>query len=695
MTEHYKLNLFDINLDSFDVNIGFGEDPTLTVKHMDIYYAYNSSAHFIGYKNYSPSIIATGIAMFYASQLSHLFEKAESSYFSHFIYTIYFLVFIMIAKIKIIPQSDKKEQLERFMNTFWSFYEVLFENTGSTLDQQKLDQLKTKLAEESTIFFSLLAINKRLNQYFQVTNGSQTELISWLLAGDLQHKTHEKAVKPYLEIHHELCQTTSFNALEKRIIDLIVPADVLIRYLFAEEESIIIAKHVLTRIFPPQEYESMLESFIHNEEQTSNLLEACINFSLIKNNFFFGLQDYIKAKIHELTNGRWTATTIWGTEQFEESLDEFLSHLAEDDQIDTSSLPKSIQVQTITFDKLINFYISLIGGFWIARGDNGALRVHKNQLLQNLLWLYPLFGERHHTIQYYAQFFRLYEKNVFYYQYAFNHIRAGKESFMLPSQGSIISHESNLFILQLLNESHWAILLQDINPCEIKLFIKKSEILTVFKDLFGDHISANLKWDHHQIIENIYGDYKALVNNKDILSLLQSHLNEQDTMHLKDRMYCLDFWLYKDYIHALITDDIHAEYDEALFIALCAQAKETLFGFLLYMQYILSCQESHQKSYESDVLIDLYCRKVLHSTDKTHDRIYKHLVTLLQRYEDILSLWTLLDDNQDYMYIGFNNRNHRCEQHKHHTISDENLVWFMSYLKHITYYNKRFLIPNH
>lgn len=64
---------------------------------------------------------------------------------------------------------------------------------------------------------------------------------------------------------------------------------------------------------------------------------------------------------------------------------------------------------------------------------------------------------------------------------------------MLPSQGSIISHESNLFILQLLNESHWAILLQDINPCEIKLFIKKSEILTVFKDLFGDHISANLK----------------------------------------------------------------------------------------------------------------------------------------------------------------------------------------------------------
>jgi len=59
MAEHYKLNLFDISLDSFDVRIGFGDDPTITVKNIDIYYAYNSSANFIGYKSYTPNIIAT------------------------------------------------------------------------------------------------------------------------------------------------------------------------------------------------------------------------------------------------------------------------------------------------------------------------------------------------------------------------------------------------------------------------------------------------------------------------------------------------------------------------------------------------------------------------------------------------------------------------------------------------------------
>ena len=40
-------------------------------------------------------------------------------------------------------------------------------------------------------------------------------------------------------------------------------------------------------------------------------------------------------------------------EHIEESIDEFLSYLSETDHIDTNSLPKNIQIQTITFDKLI------------------------------------------------------------------------------------------------------------------------------------------------------------------------------------------------------------------------------------------------------------------------------------------------------------------------------------------------------
>jgi len=48
-------------------------------------------------------------------------------------------------------------------------------------------------------------------------------------------------------------------------------------------------------------------------------------------------------------------------------MDEFLSFLSEGDQIDIDSLPGNIHIQTITLDRLINFYISFVGGFWVAK----------------------------------------------------------------------------------------------------------------------------------------------------------------------------------------------------------------------------------------------------------------------------------------------------------------------------------------
>ena len=55
IVENYKLNLFDINLDSFEVKIGFGEQPTLNVRDVDFYYAYSATANLNGWLFYSPS----------------------------------------------------------------------------------------------------------------------------------------------------------------------------------------------------------------------------------------------------------------------------------------------------------------------------------------------------------------------------------------------------------------------------------------------------------------------------------------------------------------------------------------------------------------------------------------------------------------------------------------------------------------
>lgn len=698
MAEHYKLNLFDISLDSFDVKIGFGDDPTITLKNIDIYYAYNSSANFIGYKAYSPNIMATGLSMFFAAQTIDLFEDEDDILFNHFIYTIYFLVFILVAKIKVFPKKDTKKQFDWFVKIFRSFYEVVFENTGKTLSPDDLLRIKTLLANDVKTMFALFHVFKDLSEYFYVVDDDDQELISWLLAWELQHKTHEKYTKQYLELYKNLRHTTSFNSIEKKIIDLVVPADIIIRYLFGDDEGKIIAKNILSTIYPQEEHLELMESFIHSGEKVTELIEKSIDFATIKKDFFFWLQQYIKVKIQEYTQDKDSFSKISG-ENIEESIDEFLSYLSENDQIDPTMLPKNIQVQTITFDKLINFYISLIGWFWLARWDNGYLRLYKPQLLRKLLTLYPMFWSQQETVQYYANYFKLYEKNVFYYQYIFNHVRSGKDSFVLPSQASIITHNSNLFIIQLLNESYWSILLQDINRCEIKLFIKKTEILDTFKQVFGNNINAYLKLSNEDLVAEIYQPYDYISSDNQITQELKLSLQDKEIINLKDRMYCIDFWIIQAYNKALIEQNIHHHYDKPVLLALFANIKETLFWFLLYIQYIKSSEESHQKDYHSELLIDIYCTVILQSNDASHTLLRTHIINLVDQYSEILMLWTLLDDNQDYMYIGFNNRNTWSENHDLSDITsqltDEDKIRFMGYLKHISYYNKRFLIPNH
>jgi hypothetical protein len=40
LVENYKLNQFDIALDPFEFKIGFGNNPTVRVEEIDLYYGY-------------------------------------------------------------------------------------------------------------------------------------------------------------------------------------------------------------------------------------------------------------------------------------------------------------------------------------------------------------------------------------------------------------------------------------------------------------------------------------------------------------------------------------------------------------------------------------------------------------------------------------------------------------------------------
>lgn len=121
----------------------------------------------------------------------------------------------------------------------------------------------------------------------------------------------------------------------------------------------------MSALYTPTYCAELLESFVVSGTRVAECIEYSIDFSSLKKNFFFGLQNYIKAKITSFKEISPDQHDVLASS--EEDIEEFLSFLDEKDQIDVDSLPGNVHLQTITLDKLINFYVSFVGGFWVAK----------------------------------------------------------------------------------------------------------------------------------------------------------------------------------------------------------------------------------------------------------------------------------------------------------------------------------------
>jgi hypothetical protein len=102
---------------------------------------------------------------------------------------------------------------------------------------------------------------------------------------------------------------------------------------------------------------------------------------------------------------------------------------------------------------------------------------------------------------------------------------------------------SNIHILRLFDQNFLAILFQDINPKDIRIYVKNKKILQVFRDLFGKEISHLVKKKPDELLEDVYGPIDRFLSEKKLLSSIKNNFTSDDIYHLKDNLYNLDFWI--------------------------------------------------------------------------------------------------------------------------------------------------------
>ena len=89
--------------------------------------------------------------------------------------------------------------------------------------------------------------------------------------------------------------------------------------------------------------------------------------------------------------------------------------------------------------------------------------------------------EKNYTLLYYGGLLYQYGKNVFFYKHTAENVRAGKQKFILPHTTNIKNIYSNISLLKSFDETFLATILQDINPKDIRLYIKNKKIIELFK----------------------------------------------------------------------------------------------------------------------------------------------------------------------------------------------------------------------
>ncbi len=692
IVENYKINLFDVSLDPFEVKIGFGETPTIKVKDVDFYYGYAASANFNGYRFFSPSNIATNIALISAIYTRDAFEKKQSQLFLYFLFTVYLLTFLFQARLKVFPEGEQKETYAWFIELFFSFYAVVLDQAGIKVGEREMSVLRQKLLKHIQLFFMLYYVYQSVNQCIQPYGVSEKEFYGWLFYDELKKGDFQLLVQERVENSEEYTRSSDFSTIERKIMHLVLPADILLRYLLDTDDVFTVSEVFVHEIFDKEKVDDYLRSFLSSDKRMHEFLLYITDYTHFRKHYFNALKKYVIRTVKNEPLGE--------KEDYEQELDELLSTIGDHTNIENIQIPQRLRKEAEIMERMMNFYVTFVGGYRIARGDTFYHRLCKKELMQLVCQELPA-GTKQDALYYYGGLLYHYSKNVFYYKYAFENIRAGKDKFHLPFRATFREVYSNMFIIKLFDTHAIATLFQDINPRDTKVYVKNKQIIRLFKDYFGDDISSLLRSRGKNLVHEFYQPLADCVPAiPAFMETVERSVMKEEYDYLKESLYTVDTWLFHELLQRVAASNLQwrQKYSDYSVLGILASLKDTLFGFILYYTYLWEQSEKNGHSYlAEDLFLKIYIIDVLNIAEEYYPFFAALIKELATTWKPLWSLWISLDDNAAYFQIGYENRKffilNKSAEDIMTGVVGEDIIWLRGYLKNIRYYNIRFVVP--
>jgi len=685
--ENYKLNLFDVNLDPVEFKTGFWEQPKEweNTKDMETYFAYAVAANLNGTLFFSPANLWTSISLLASVYFKEAMREFPRYYFTQLIYATYLLAFTFSARVKVFPSKNKQENYNWFIDVFFDFYKVTFQQLQTKITDKDMEKVKKALLQETPFFFLLFHFYKKLNTLLEDKSNDE-EFLDRLLGKTKSQDTTLSAFKSNYETTKYLPHS---SPLEQTILNRIWPADILIKYLFWDADPILAVETIVEKIFDKQELDPIVSSFMKSDKELQRLLQYLLEYKRYKYGFFAGVQNYMVRLLRK----------DWKDEYYED-IDEMLSAIDNGDDISNFDIPEKIKKESKVTERLLNFYITLLWWFTTARGDSFYLRLFKPALAESLSKTLQKKTtlKKKSTHEYYEAILYEYANVLYYYVYIDQHIRSWKTRFTIPAKTEVIDKTINTAVSTLYLEWMIAAHFQDLNPKDTRLTVKNPQIIEKFKEKFWDNIQKLVKKTGLSFLMNYYiASLWVLNKGEELIDVVKNNVTEEEYVNLKDSLYKLDYWITDVFLRKLTSLRLDKEFDDVVLIPIHGTIRETLLWLALLIVYLE--QKKTKNVIDKNALLELlYVREILMFQNSGKEEwVYNALVETIKEMKPILEIWCWLDDNKQFFDLFEKNWKSYIESHKienlYRDLSIDDIVWFRWLLKNITYYNKRYIIP--
>jgi hypothetical protein len=554
---------------------------------------------------------------------------------------------VFAARIKVFPHTDQEKNYRRFIDLFFEFYRLAIEQYGVTADEKLIEELRSSLLQKIDLFFLLFYFYQRMNSLFYAAHISEKEFYHWLFYEEIKRGKHQELVGEFVSHATAYTRIKSFSDQDKELMKLIFPADVLVRYLFQGADSRLIADKLLAQIYDQEKLDGYIRSFLTDDSQLDEFMSYILDWRIYKENYFEGMK--------AITTHKFRVKNDYETSK---EIDSFMSSLGDAESLEGIKVPDKLKQESVMMERLLNFYITFLGGLRVARGDNFSLRFQKKELIEQLIGEHQIDTTKQDALFFYGGLLYNYSKNIFYYKYAFENVKAGNEKFQLPFRASFKEVYSNMFILKLFNESFINTILQDINQKNLKIYITNQQMLKTFKNVLGQELSHLMKADDETIIDQVYRRVEVFLPAiSHFVSTLHDYLDGDDVEQIKENLYTLDLWMWLEALQYLGEEEVDfaSNYGDLSILGVIAGMRDTLFGLLLYLTHLQKEASEAQIDLKLQALKKIYILDVLNLSESYLDVFDRMIEKLLIRYHPILNLWISLDDNKKYFGIGLGN----------------------------------------